>query len=148
MHTVSQVYKLPCKLMLTIFGAPLLVWLGGSGATITWVLGMVGGLPFGRLCRGAEMGVGSGLYLTGSGSPESESLGKVRERMLHGRSSVSNPALPGCPTMSMSSRATNPLGLWLKPGLAARLVLVLGGDGLFPRDPLWETSGGDTEGRG
>lgn len=133
--------------MLTGFGAPLLVWLGGSGATMTWVLGIVGGLPLGRFCRAAEMGAGSGLYLTGS---ESESLGKVRERMLQGRSSVSNPALPGCPTLSMSSKATNPLGLWVKPGLAARLVLVLGGDGLFPRDADlgWETSGGDTEGGG
>lgn len=108
---------------------------------------MVGGLPLGRLCRAAGIGAGSGLYLTGS---ESESLGKLRERMLQGRSSVSNPVLPGCPTLSMSSKATNPLGLWAKPGLADRLVLVLGGDGLFPRDadPGWETSGGDTEGGG
>lgn len=78
--------------------------------------------------------VGRGVYLSGSGSPESESLGKVRERMLQGRSSVSNAALPGCPTLSMSRKATNPLGLWAKPGLDERLVLMLGGDGLFPRD--------------
>lgn len=139
-----------CNIMLTSFGAPLLVLQGGSGATIIWFLGIAGGLPLGRLCRGAGMGAGSGLYLIGSGSPESESLGKVRERMLQGRSSVSNPARPGCPTLFMSSKATNPLGLWVKPGLAVRLVFVLGGDGLFPRDtgPLWETSGGDTEGGG
>lgn len=144
MNTVGSCEE--CSVMFTCFGAPLLMWLWGSGATITWVLGTVGGLPFGRFCRGVVMG----LYLTGSGSPESESLGKVRERMLHGRSSVSNPVLPGCPTLSMSSKATNPFGLCAKPGLTMRLVLVLGGDGLFPRDsgPLWETSGGDTEGGG
>lgn len=148
-NTISFILYVVCTL--TCFGVPLLVWLGGSGETITWVLGMVGGLPLGRFCRGAGMGAGSGLYLTGSGSPESESFGKVRERMLQGRSSVSNPTrLPGCPTLSISSKATNPLGLWVKPGLAGRLVLVLGGDGLFPRDtdPIWETSGGDTEGVG
>ena len=138
------------SLLLACLGVPLLMWLGGSGATITWVLGMVGGLPLGRFCLWAGMGAGSGLYLTGSGSPESESLGKVRERMLQGRSSVSNPTLPWCPTLSMSSKATNPLDLWVKPGLAGRLVLLLGGDGLFPRDtdPIWESSGGDTEGGG
>lgn len=137
-------------LVLTGFGVALLLWLGGSGETITWVLGMVGGLPFGRLCRGAGMGTEWGLYVTGFTSPESVSLGNVRERMLHGRSSVSNPDLPGCPTLSVSSNATNPLGLCMKPGLAERLLLVLGWDELFPCDaePIWVISGGDTEGGG
>lgn len=135
-----------CITILTGFGVPLLVWLGGSGETIIWVLGTVGGLPFGRLCRGAGMGAG---YGTGFVSPESVSLGNVRERILHGRSSVSNPALPGCPTLSVSSKATNPLGLWMKPGLAERLLLVLDWDELFPCDAeLCVTSGGDTEGGG
>lgn len=132
---------------LTSFGVPLLVLQGGSGAITIWFLAIAGGLPLGRLCRGAGTGAGSGLYLVGSGSLESDSFGKVRERMLQGRSSASYPARP---TLFMSSKATNPFGLWVKPALAVRLVLVLGGDGLFSREPepLCETSGGDTEGGG
>lgn len=134
--------------MLTGFGALLLVLLGVSGTTMIWFLGTDDGLPFGTFFWGT--GTGSGLYLSGSGSAESESLGKDRERMLHGRSSVSNPARPWGLTLSMSSKATKPLGLWIQPGLAVRLVLTLGGDGLFPReaDPLWGSTGGDTEGGG
>lgn len=113
-----------------------------------WFLGIADGLPLGRFFWGT--GTGSAPYLTGSGSPESESLGKDSERMLHGRSSASNPARPGGPTLSMSSKATNPLGLWVKAGLAVRLVVTLGGDGLLPREaePLWGSTGGDAEGGG
>lgn len=136
--------------MLTGFGAPFLLWMCGSGAKTAWLLGTVAGLPLGRFCRDAGMGAGSGLYLIGSVSPESESFGKVRERMLQGRSFVSNPALAWFTALSMSRKATNPFGLWVKPCLTDRLVFVLREDGLFPRDtePSWETSCGETEGGG
>lgn len=139
-----------CSVTLTSLEVALLLWLEGSGATITWVFSRVGEFPLGRLCWGARVGAGRGLYFDGSGSAESESLGKVRERMLQGRSSVSNLTFPCCPTLSISNKATKPFGLCPKPGLAETLGFVLVGDGLFPRDaePCWDTSGGDTEGGG
>lgn len=136
-------------MMLTSLGAPLLVLQVGSGAMTIWLLAITVGLPLGRLCRGAGMGAWSWLYLVNSGSLESDSFGNVRERMLQGRSSVSYPTRP---RLFMSSKVTNPLGLWAELGLlAVRLVVwVLGGDGLWSRETetLFEASDGDAGGGG